>query len=148
MNISAWFFVLAALVCTPAIADSAAETIGHIQTIEGQASIIRDGATLPGVAGAPLIRGDLIRTGKPGAVGIVLSDDTSISLGSNSEISLTDYAFEPKENKFVLALKMIKGTFSYISGQIVKLAPDKAQLQTPDATIAVRGTKLLIEIKE
>ena len=83
-----------------------------------------------------------------GAVGIVLTDDTSISLGSGSELSLNDYAFDPKESKFALAIRMIKGTFSYISGQIVKLAPDSAQLHTPDATIAVRGTKLLIQIKE
>jgi len=42
---------------------------------------------------------------------------------------------------------MIKGTFSYITGQIVKLAPDTAQVHTPDATIAVRGTKLLIQVE-
>lgn len=147
MKTSTLAFLAATLISTSAFA-AAAETIGHIQMVEGQVSILRDGAILPGAAGTPLVRGDLIRTGKPGSVGIVLTDDSSISLGSNSEFSLTDYAFEPKENKFALALRMVKGTFSYISGQIVKLAPNKAQLQTPDATIAVRGTKLLVEIKE
>lgn len=148
MKTSSSVFLIAILTSAPAIAQQPAELIGHIQKIEGSASIQRGGTALPGAAGTALYRGDLIRTGKPGAVGIVLTDDTTISLGSGSELSLNDYAFDPKESKFALAMRMVKGTFSYISGQIAKLAPDTAQIETPDATIAVRGTKLLIQIKE
>lgn len=140
--------LIAILFSEPSLASQSTDKIGHIQNLQGTASILRDGRVSAGVVGSALYRGDLVRTGKPGAVGIVLTDDTSISLGSGSELSLNDYAFEPKESKFALGLRMIKGTFSYISGQIVKLAPGSAQLHTPDATIAVRGTKLLIEIKE
>ncbi len=148
MKTSTFAFFIALLISTPAIALQSAETIGHIQKMEGTVSIQRAGTTLPGAAGTALYRDDLIRTGKPGAAGIVLTDDTTISLGSGSELSLNDYAFSPKEGKFALAMRMIKGTFSYITGQIIKLAPETAQVDTPDATIAVRGTKLLIQIKE
>ena len=148
MKILSYAFLIAMFFAAPALASQSADKIGHIQNLEGTASILRDGATVAGATGAALYRGDFIRTGKPGAVGIVLTDDTSISLGSGSELSLNDYAFDPKESKFALAIRMIKGTFSYITGQIVKLAPESAQLHTPDATIAVRGTKLLIQIKE
>ncbi|MBY0411605.1 MAG: FecR family protein, partial [Burkholderiaceae bacterium] len=96
----------------------------------------------------PLYKGDVIRTGKPGAAGIVLTDDTTISMGSGSEISMNDYVFQPKDGKFSLAIKMVKGTFAYVTGQIVKLSPESAQVQTPDATIAVRGTKILVQISE
>lgn len=136
------------LLPAPVWAETAADTIGHIQTLQGQAFILRAGTTLPATTGAELRKLDLVRTGKPAAVGIVLTDDTTISLGSNSELSLNDYSFDPKQGKFALALRMVKGTFSYITGQIVKLAPDAAKVQTPDATIAVRGTKLLVEIKD
>jgi len=145
---SARAFLVATLVAAPAFAQQAAEVIGHIQNVQGVVSIQRGGTTLSGAAGAVLYRGDLVRTGTPGAAGIVLTDDTSISQGSGSELSLDDYAFEPKEGKFALVLRMIKGTFSYITGQIVKLAPESAHVHTPDATIAVRGTKLLIQVQE
>lgn len=131
----------------PAVAQQA-ETIGHIQTLQGSASIQRGDAVLPGAVGAAIHSGDRVRTGKPGAVGIVLIDDTSISLGSGSELSFKDYAFDPKEGRFSLVMQMMKGTFAYLSGLIGKLAPNAIQLQLPDATIAVRGTKLLIEIQE
>lgn len=122
--------------------------IGHIQHLTGTASVVRDNAIVAVAAGAALYRGDIVRTGKPGAAGVVLTDDTTISLGSGSEIALNDYTFQPKEGKFGLALKMVKGSFAYVTGQIVKLAPDSAQIHTPDATIAVRGTKLLIQIED
>lgn len=132
---------------TSALAEPS-ETIGHIQTLQGQAYVQRAGVDQPAAIGAELRQNDRVRTGKPAAVGIVLTDDTTISLGSNSELALNDYAFEPKQGKFALALRMVKGTFSYITGQIGKLSPDAAHVQTPDATIAVRGTKLLVEIKD
>lgn len=148
MKISAHVFLIVMLVSAPALAEQPAETIGHIQNVEGSVSIQRSGIILPGAAGAALYRNDLIRTGKPGAVGIVLTDDTTVSFGSGSELSLNDYVFDPKEGKFALVMRMIKGTFSYITGQIVKLAPDTARVQTPDATISTRGTKVLVQIEE
>lgn len=147
-----WAFLLAALLCLPAMAAMAAressDIIGHVQHLTGTASIVRDSAVIPLAAGAALYQGDVVRTGKPGAAGVVLTDDTTISLGSGSEIILNDYVFQPKDGKFALVLKMVKGTFAYVTGQIVKLSPESAQVQTPDATIAVRGTKLLIQIEE
>jgi hypothetical protein len=45
-------------------------------------------------------------------------------------------------------MRMAKGTFAYLTGLIGKLAPGTIQLQLPDATIGVRGTKLLVTIEE
>jgi hypothetical protein len=143
----AWALALATM--APATwAQPSTETIGHLQNLSGSASVERAGAALPASAGMVLLQGDRIRTGSPGAAGIVLTDDTAISLGSGSELLLNDYAFAPQEGKLALAIKLLKGTFAYVTGQIVKLAPEAAQVQTPTATIAVRGTKLLIEVQE
>ena len=124
------------------------DAIGHIHTLKGTASVTRGAISVPATVGAALSRGDIVRTGNPGAVGIVLTDDTTISLGPNSELSLNEYAFNPNEGRFSLVLRMVKGTFAYLSGLIAKLAPDAAQVFIPDATIAVRGTKLLVRVEE
>jgi hypothetical protein len=125
-----------------------ADAIGRIQTLQGTAVIQRGNVTLPAAVGAPLYRGDLIRTAKPGAAGVVLTDDSTVTLGPNSELSLKEYAFDPKEEKFSLVVRMVKGTFVYLSGLIGKLAPNAVHLVIPDATIAVRGTKLLVDVHE
>lgn len=138
-----------ALLSAPAIAQPPqVETIGHIRTLQGGASIMRGDTVLPASVGMGVTQGDRVRTDKLSAVGIVLTDDTTISLGSGSELALNQYKFDPKGGKFSLVVRMVKGTFSFFSGMIGKLAPDSVQLSIPDATIAIRGTKLLIEIKD
>jgi hypothetical protein len=124
------------------------ESIGHIQTLNGAATVIRNNALIPAATAQSLYSGDIVRTSKTGSLGIVLSDDTTFTLGPNSEIIIKDYLFNPKEGKFSMIAKMVKGTFSYISGLIGKLAPESIRMELPDATIAVRGTKLLVNIEE
>jgi hypothetical protein len=138
--------LLLALLCATPARGAPAVRIGRIRTLEGTVAIHRDGTSLPGAVGGEIHRGDLIRTGKGGAVGIVLDDDTTISLGSGSELTMVDFAFVPKEGRFALVVRMAKGTFAYLAGLIGKLAPGKAQLQLPDATISMRGTKLLVQV--
>lgn len=137
-----------ALLCAAPAGAARGEQIGRVRTLDGAVSIQRNGTSVPAAVGGDVQRGDVIRTGKPGAVGIVLNDDTTISLGSRSELTMIDFAFEPKEGKFALVTRMAKGTFSYLAGLIGKLAPKTIQLQVPDATIAVRGTKLLICVED
>ncbi len=130
----------------PALA--ADEGIGHIQTLQGSVWIERGGQRLPVAPGTEVRRGDLIRTGMPGAVGIVLSDHSSVSLGSGSELAMETYDFDPREGRFALVMRMVRGSFAYLSGLIGKLSPESIRLKVPDATIAVRGTKLLVDIPE
>jgi hypothetical protein len=143
-----WFVPFLALACAAPVRAEQGERIGRVRTMEGAVSIQRNGTAVPAAVGSDVHRGDVVRTGRPGAVGIVLDDETTISLGSGSELAMIDFAFEPREGKFALVTRMAKGTFSYLAGLIGKLAPSTIQLQLPDATIAVRGTKLLIRVEE
>lgn len=140
--------IFLALLCAAPSRAASAEPIGRVRSLEGEASILRGGTFVPLAVGVAVERGDRVRTGKPGAVGIVLNDETSISLGSGSELALVGFAYEPKAGRFALVVRMAKGTFSYLAGMIGKLAPGAIQLQLPNATIAVRGTRLLIQIEE
>ena len=135
------------LLAAPVLAGPAA-MIGHVQNLQGTVSVIRSGVAMPATAGMSLVRDDVIRTGKPGAIGVVLNDDTTISLGPGSELALNRYDFDPDAGKFGLAMRLVRGTFSFITGLIGKLAPDSVELAIPDATIAVRGTNLLVEIED
>ncbi len=148
MNTMMLAAVLFFAVISPSYALSAV-TIGHVHTLKGKAVISRGTQPdLPVSIGAAVNQGDLIRTLKGSAVGIVFTDDTVITLGPNSELVVKDYDFTPKQGKFSLLVRMVKGTFVYLSGLIGKLAPDSIRLETPDAFIGIRGTKILVEVKE
>jgi hypothetical protein len=61
------------------------DAIGHIHTEKGTAWVTRGTVSVAATVGAPLYCGDEVRTGNPGSVGIVLTDDTTISLGPNPD---------------------------------------------------------------
>ncbi|SHI96047.1 FecR family protein [Malonomonas rubra DSM 5091] len=125
---------------------SAAQSIGTVKTLTGSAFVERQGEVVELEVGAPLQVADRVVTRADGSLGLILQDDTTVSLGPDSELLLRAFVFEPKQNRFSMILKMLKGTFLYVSGVIGKLAPDSIELETPDSTIAVRGTRVLIKV--
>ena len=41
-----------------------------------------------------------------------------------------------------------RGTMAYLSGLIGKLAPEKVRIETPTATIGIRGTRFALKVGE
>ena len=103
--------------------------------------------TVKAVVNMPIAQGDVIKTEANSNVGLVFEDDTVVALGPNSEISIEGFLFKPAEKQLSFITRMIRGTFSFITGQIAKLAPKKVVLETPDATLGVRGTKFVVKIQ-
>lgn len=126
----------------------ASETAGVIKTAVPAAWIIRDGNTIPAEPGAKLTGGDIVKTEKGGRLGIILRDDSLLSVGADTEIHLKDFAFAPAAGKMEIILRLVKGMAAYVSGQIGKLAPDRIRFETPVATIGIRGTRFIAVVEE
>lgn len=135
------------LILSSTAAQAITEPVGSIKTLKGTAQITRGGAVVNAQIGAPIHQRDAIETAADSHIGIILRDDTCLSLGPNSRIDLKTYIFEPQESRYSVLIRILKGTLVYLSGVIGKLSPDSVQLETPDATIAIRGTRLLIQVE-
>ena len=90
--------------------------------------------------------GDTVRTGADGSMAMIFSDDTIITMGARTELVVDAYLFEPIEGRLGFVTSIVRGTISYLSGQIEKLSPGTVQLKTPAATIGVRGTYVLVKV--
>ena len=141
--------VLIAL-CLPALAGTAVaeETIGVVRTASGDATVTRGEKTLPAAPGSTLLVGDTLGTGRDGSLGVILRDDSSLSIGPGSRLVLRSFLFSPSEGKFDLVARITRGTMAYLSGLIGKLAPEKARFETPTATIGIRGTRFAVKVEE
>ena len=127
-------------------ADSLLDSAGFVKTVSGDVFITHSQTTVKAVANMQVSQGDSIQTGPNSSVGLIFEDDTVVALGPNSEISVESFLFIPAQKQLSFVTRMIHGTFSFITGQIAKLAPNKVVLETPDATLGVRGTKLVVKI--
>jgi hypothetical protein len=119
---------------------------GRIKLVSGSAFIVRASGAVPAQAGQVVHQADTLRTGADGRLGIMLKDDTRISLGPSSEVSLSRYVYNPTEGAFAFVLRVTRGIAAYVSGRIAKLAPDSIRLETPAAIVGVRGTALAIRV--
>jgi hypothetical protein len=120
---------------------------GRIKVVSGSVFIVRDNTPIPAQAGQAVFEADTLRTGADGAIGVTLKDDTRVSLGPNSEVRLQRFAYAPAEGSLGLVLDFVRGVAAYVSGRIAKLAPDSIRLETPAATVGVRGTTLAIRVQ-
>jgi hypothetical protein len=120
--------------------------IGLVKTASGDAFILRDGRRMAALPGHQLVLGDVLSTGATGAVGVILRDDTVLSLGPSTETRIEQFAFEPAEQKLGMVLRVTRGLISYVSGRISKLAPGSVRIETPVATLGIRGTRLVARI--
>lgn len=125
-----------------------ASSIGSIKNVEGQAWIERGEEKISAGTGVRLQIDDILKTGNNGAMGIILHDDTIISMGPRSEMVVSEFVFKPEDGKFGLLAKFIKGTFSYLSGVMSKLAPESVKVETPVGMVAVRGTNFLVKVED
>jgi len=124
-----------------------ASDVGSIKNIEGQAWIIRGEEQILGKAGARLMVNDTMKTGIDGAMGIILRDDTIISMGPGSQMVLAEFVFQPEQKHLGMLTKFLKGTFTYISGAMAKIDPESVKIETPEGMVAIRGTHFLIKVE-
>jgi hypothetical protein len=120
--------------------------VGLVKTVSGEAFILREGRRLPALPGSGLVLGDVLSTGATGSLAVILRDDTALSLGPSTETRIEQFAFNPAEQKLGMVLRVTRGLFAYLSGRISRLAPGSVRIETPVATLGVRGTHLVARI--
>jgi hypothetical protein len=120
--------------------------IGSVTESSGTAIIKRGKDTIQIVKGTEIKTNDKIET-KNGKVKIVFKDDTNVTVTESSSLIIDDFVYDPKSGAGKLGLKAAAGTVRYVSGSIAK-DPKNVKINTPTASIAVRGTDFVMAVSE
>jgi hypothetical protein len=103
---------------------------------------------LTGAKGTGLEMLDTVRT-QQGKVGLTFADNTKVQVTENSKLVIDDFVYDPNSKKGgKLAVNIALGTVRYASGQIAKNNPQSVAVNTPSATIGVRGTDFTAAVDE
>jgi len=126
-----------------------AEPIGQVEAVEGTVTVTRaDGTVTELGEGDPVFAGDVLASGPDGAIGIVFADGTSFSMAENGRMVLDEMIYDPGADDGRLALSVVKGVFTFVSGEIARTDPEAMTIGTPVATIGIRGTQGGIDIAD
>lgn len=127
-------------------AAEAGEVAGMVKNSKGQVNIERAGQQIPAPAGTTVQVLDKLRTGADGAVGVTLRDNTLLSAGPNSLLTIDKFAFDTTSQAGNLSIGIHRGTLAVASGKIAKQTPESVDFHTPTSVLGVRGTEFVVEV--
>ena len=120
---------------------SAGDSVGRVDTIKGDVFVTRtDGSKIKAATGLEIFQGDVVETDADGAIGIVFADDSTFSLAEAGQMTIDEMVYDPGGQQGTAALSVAQGVFTFVSGQIAKTAVDAMIINTPTATLGIRGT--------
>ncbi len=86
---------------------------------------------------------ELIETEVESATQLIFLDETTLTLGPESRVVLDKFVYDPDPSKASFVMTATEGVFRFASGKLPKGA---YQINTPAATIGIRGTSLEIAV--
>ena len=119
---------------------SATELFGTVDAVSGEATVTDTTGTNQRItSGLKIFTGQSIQTAADGEVQIVTEDSGLLALRPNSSFRIDRYQAKG-ETSDEIVFSLFKGALRSITGWIAKRNTSAYQLNTPTATIGVRGT--------
>gem|GEM_PF-1400175 len=120
------------------------EPIGSVSESQGAVSVLHpDGTQVMLETGDAIFQGDVIETGPDGSVNVIFVDDTVFSLDVDGRMVMDEMVYDPGSETGTFNTMVVQGVFSFVSGKVAKTSPDGMVVNTPTATIGIRGSTVL-----
>jgi trimeric autotransporter adhesin len=124
----------------------AQQRVGVSSAVNPQAVGTPPGATTrPLVIGQDVVFNERITTTTKGQTQLLFVDESSMSVGPNSDLTIDQFVYDPKTGAGRLAMSATRGLLRYVGGKLSK-HDGAVTLRTSTATLAVRGGAFIVDI--
>ncbi|MGV6816578.1 MAG: FecR family protein [Thiotrichales bacterium] len=121
---------------------NAGEKVGTITRAEGACSA-RSAEQIRSLhQGDVILFQDTLSTASGAALTGQLSDQSEVTLGENASLKIDRLVFDPDSERGRLELNLLKGPMLFIGGKLDARRKAKVRIETPVATLGIRGTRL------
>ena len=128
------------------VVQAQAANIGNITELNGAGRIIRND-TFQAALDFNIESYDNVQTSN-GRLGITFLDDSQVRLTEHSELIIDEFIYDPDPSKSKMALQFASGTARFITGKLATIDKENILIQTPSATIGIRGTDFTVTVDE
>lgn len=137
-------FLAAAVSLIAAGSALAAESVGRVTDVLGQASVVRaqNGERVSLKTFIPIFQGDQLETGGNGRVKLLFTDDSVLSLSPNTVLKVTEMVFNPKKEERRGFFSLVRGRLRAAVAKYADTIKSKYEISTPTAVAGIRGTTL------
>jgi hypothetical protein len=102
------------------------------------------GVTRRLVVGEKVVFHERIATDAGGQTQILFLDQSSMTIGPNSDLMIDEFVYDPNAGTGKLAMSATKGVMRFVGGKVSKLE-NAVTLQTPSASIGIRGGVFIMD---
>tara|TARA_B100000900_G_C20523920_1_gene693372 strand:+ start:98 stop:1231 length:1134 start_codon:yes stop_codon:yes gene_type:complete len=125
-----------------------ADDIGGIEEHKGSGGITRSGETIITELGLGVQQLDHVETAN-GRLLMKFLDDSVVRLTEHTEVTLTKYYYDPnKKADANMTMKFVSGTARFSTGRLGLVPKENIVIETPTATIGIRGTDFTTSVDE
>jgi len=124
-----------------------AAPIGDITEQTGISSLTRELNELVAAVGADIELYDTLNTGN-GRIAVEFIDKAELRLTEHSRVLIDEVIFDPDPSKNKMVMKFAMGTARFTSGKLGMMNKANIRIETPTATIGIRGTDFTTTIDE
>src|SRR5262245_6164448 len=137
--------VAAALFAVMAGVGAAQERVGVSSAVNPRATgTPPGGATRQLVIGQDVVFNERITTSDIGQTQLLFLDESAMTIGPNSDVTIDQFVFDPKSGTGKLAMSATRGVLRFVGGKLSK--QDQAvTVRTSTATLAVRGGAFIMK---
>lgn len=131
--------LLAFSVVNPAFA--LGEAIGINSAVKGNVSVQSGNQNAKqAVVKDDVLLGDAITSALDSSLQVLLKDETIFTVGPDCELIIDKFVYDPSKITNNMGATVSKGMFRFMSGNISKSGTDNVSINTPVASIGIRGT--------
>jgi len=125
---------------------AAEEPVGNVATLQGTATVTRNGANAPLKLKDDIYKGDTLQTGKGSTLIVTFTDDTTLNLSASSRIVVDNFVYQEGGNANAALINVTRGTMAFVAAHVAKTGDMK--IETPTATLGIRGTTGVVDVPE
>lgn len=122
--------------------------IGEIVESTGEGKIVREAGNSISLSNIPPIELNDTAETSNGRMLIEFLDKAELSLTEHTKVYIDKVYYDPDPSKSKMAMRMALGTARFASGRLGMVNKNNIDIQTPTASIAVRGTDFTTTIDE
>lgn len=119
--------------------------VGTFKQVEGEAWVGPTASRRAAASGDGVQVSDRLTTGKTGAATITLKDGTVLTMGPDTTMDLSQFAFDSTTQKGNLLLDLLQGSVRVVTGLLGKVNPELFKVKTPTSVVGVRGTDFIVQ---
>ena len=100
------------------------------------------------LSGSKIFYGDTILVKSKSNAQILFLDETVMTVGEGTELTIDDFIYDPKTNNGNFVTNIKSGIVKTISGKISEKNPENLEIKIPNGSLGVRGTEFLVSLND